>query len=136
MRLIMKWCAPVTLLCAVVAGCGSSHQDTARSAVENMRQIIQTYNSSRPHDLTSTGNICQTAYDDLGKRSSDLQTVSEPKRYKAEIIELRSVYREARAGFRLCAGSARTDSYPGMARAEQQILAADKAITRARSLEH
>lgn len=129
--------AAVLLALLLLAGCGSSsYQDTARSATGKMRDIIQTFNSANPRDVTSTGQACKKAYDNLQSQASSLDAGSPPAKYRAEATQLRAAYRQARAGFRLCYTAAANMNYAGMVAAEQQIAAANAAISRARALEH
>lgn len=137
MPLTMVRLAPMLIALLVLAGCGSSsYQDSARSATGKMRHIIQTFNSANPRDVTSTGQACKKAYDDLQSQASGLDAGSSPAKYRREEAQLRVAYRQARAGFRLCYTSAGQMNYAGMVAAEQHIAASNAAISRARAFEH
>jgi hypothetical protein len=127
----------VLALAVVLAGCGGSpsFQDSARSATDKMRQVIETYDGSHPADVASTGAACRKAYDDLGSETTFVSTSSPPARYKREAAQLKAAWQDARAGFRLCAGAAQSMNFPAMAAASDRIQAANAAINKARKLE-
>lgn len=130
-RLIVILILPLLVL---VTGCGSSAADNVRSAVSNMRNVIQTYNSSHPNSLSATAAACRKAYDDMGK-SSALSTERLSGSHRAEQTLLRSALESARRGFHGCAVGASSLDFPAVVAAEQQIASANAAIARARKLE-
>lgn len=126
------------LLCfglgVMLAGCGGSAEDSVRSSVATMQSAIQTYNRSKPADLSATSLACQKAYVDLGGAPAGLTAHLGGRQAREEQV-LHAAYMEARAGFRDCASGASTLNFPQFIAAEQHLSAANAAITRARRME-
>jgi hypothetical protein len=118
-----------------LVGCSQSYHDSMQSAVQNMRGVIETYNKAAPHDLNEMASVCSTAYDDLTHNSASLQSATPPAKYRAEATQLRSAYVAAKAGFSECIRASRTLDTALSADAQGKIVAANNAISSARSLD-
>ena len=135
MSKLLRYLATLCALACVLAGCSKSYGDATRSAVDNMRQVIETYNKATPSDLSAMASVCSTAYDDLTKDSSSLVTSKPPSKYRAEVSQLRTAYRAAKQGFSECVRASRTLNTALSADAQQKIQFANRAISKARSLD-
>jgi hypothetical protein len=99
-----------------------------------MSKAVSTYNDATPGDVQSTGASCKSALDDLSGTAMPSPR-SAPRKQRALARALQSAYLEAVHGFKDCAAAGDRNDYALMARAAQEIVAANMALQRARQLE-
>lgn len=120
------------LACAFLAtGCGSSGPATTeQSAIDNLRSVLNAYDSASPTDVASTGSACADALSGL-RGSSLLGTRPEPGKDLIARQDVHTAYRDARQGFSDCASGAKIMDYALMARSDAELSRANHSLRQA-----
>jgi hypothetical protein len=100
--------------------------------MDELRSALSSYNAATPMDVASTGAACARALS--GLRAASL-LASSPSSGKNLVVrqDVHLAYLAARQGFGDCTAGARTMNYVLMARADAELMGANKSLQKART---